>query len=340
MPSCTSPSRWPTAGTPCWPNVSSQVADALRPILCSTFVTNTPLRSPSSPVAGSKWNLGTRNSDRPLVPGCGVMPGPSGRASTRCTMFSVRSCSAEVMNRFTPSRCQVPSGWRDGPGAARADVRPGVRLGEHHRRAPAALDHQLGPAPLLRACRGGARSRRTAGRPGRGTPPGWRRGSARPRPTARSAGRRARPARPAGPAATTRRPTAGGRPASATRAASTVCVAGSNTGGWRSASAKPSASGPVARRSSSRSRSRRVSGSVSTSGRGRPVLHAEDLEEVELEVAQIAAEVPHRRHRLWLPVGNNSVLLVGNQGKHVSIGRPTFELSSAVDRCAATARYW
>ena len=27
-------------------------------------------------------------------------------------MFSVRSCSAEVMKRFTPSRCQVPSGCR------------------------------------------------------------------------------------------------------------------------------------------------------------------------------------------------------------------------------------
>jgi hypothetical protein len=25
-------------------------------------------------------------------------------------MFSVRSCSPEVMNRLTPSRCQVPSG--------------------------------------------------------------------------------------------------------------------------------------------------------------------------------------------------------------------------------------
>ena len=34
---------------------------------------------------------------------------------------------------------------------------------------------------------------------------------------------------------------------------------------------------------------------------GRTVLHAEDLEEVELDVAQIAAEVPHRRHRLAYP---------------------------------------
>ena len=107
MPSCTSPTSQPTAGVPCWPSDSSQVAETFRPILCSTLVTKTPLRSPGSPVSGSKWNLGTKNSDRPLVPG----PAPSGRASTRCMMFSNRSSeSAEVMKRFTPSMCQVPSG--------------------------------------------------------------------------------------------------------------------------------------------------------------------------------------------------------------------------------------
>ena len=151
MPSCTSPSSQPTAGhAVVAPKVSSQVVDAFRPILCSTPVTNTPLRSPSSPVSGSKCHLGTRNSDRPLVPGAGAMPGPSGRASTMCTMFSVRSCSAEVMNRFTPVRCQLPVRLAHRPGPAGADVRTGVRLGEHHRRAPAPLDHELGPVPLLR----------------------------------------------------------------------------------------------------------------------------------------------------------------------------------------------
>ena len=145
MPSCSSPSRYPTAGTPCWPNVSSQVAEPFSPILCSRLVTNTPLRSPGSPVAGSKWNLGTRNRERPLVPGFA----PSGRASTRCMMFSVTSWSAEVMNRFTPSRCHDPSSCADGLRAARADVGPRVGLGEHHRGAPAPLDHELGPALLL-----------------------------------------------------------------------------------------------------------------------------------------------------------------------------------------------
>ncbi len=112
MPSCTSPSSQPLAGVPCWPNVSSQVVETLRPILCSTLVTKAPLRSPSSPVSPSKWNLGTRNSDRPFVPGRASTPGPSGRASTRCMMLSVRSWSPDVMNRFTPSRCQEPSSWR------------------------------------------------------------------------------------------------------------------------------------------------------------------------------------------------------------------------------------
>ena len=53
------------------------------------------------------WNLGTTNSDRPLVPG----PAPSGRASTKWTMLSVRSFSAEVMNRLTPVMFQVPSAF-------------------------------------------------------------------------------------------------------------------------------------------------------------------------------------------------------------------------------------
>jgi len=47
------------------------------------------------------------NIDSPLVPG----PCPSGRARTKWTMFSVMSCSAEVMKRFTPSSRQVPSGF-------------------------------------------------------------------------------------------------------------------------------------------------------------------------------------------------------------------------------------
>ncbi|SIL45780.1 Uncharacterised protein [Mycobacteroides abscessus subsp. abscessus] len=69
-------------------------------------MTNTPLRSPGSPVSKLGMNFGTKNSDSPLVPG----PAPSGRASTRCMMFSnMSSESAEVMKRFTPSMCHEPS---------------------------------------------------------------------------------------------------------------------------------------------------------------------------------------------------------------------------------------
>ena len=46
-------------------------------------------------------------------------------------------------------------------------------------------------------------------------------------------------------------------------------------------------------------------------------LHAEDLEEVELDVAQVAPEVPHGPS---LPVGNISVLPIGNQGNRPAIG--------------------
>ena len=66
---------------------------------------NTPFRSPTVPSGLTRY-LGTRNMDRPLVPG----PAPSGRASTRWKMFSARSCSALVMKRLTPSMCQLPSG--------------------------------------------------------------------------------------------------------------------------------------------------------------------------------------------------------------------------------------
>ena len=109
MPSWTSPSSVPTAGMPSTsPKRTSHVVDTLMPILSSTLVTKAPLRSPSSPVSRSKWNLGTTNSDRPFVPG----PAPSGRASTKWTMLSAMSCSAEVMKRLTPVMCQVPSSCR------------------------------------------------------------------------------------------------------------------------------------------------------------------------------------------------------------------------------------
>src|SRR3954468_10862780 len=85
------------------------------------------------------------NSDRPLVPG----PWPSGRASTRWTMFSGTSQSPLVMKRLTPSMCQVPSAcWC-------ATVRPAPTSepasgSEDHRGAPLAVDHRLREGLLLR----------------------------------------------------------------------------------------------------------------------------------------------------------------------------------------------
>ena len=82
MPSWTPPTSRPRHGA--WaPSVSSQVAEALMPILCSTLVHTMPLRAPRLPSASTQY-LGTMNIDRPLVPG---LP-PTGRARTMWTMFA------------------------------------------------------------------------------------------------------------------------------------------------------------------------------------------------------------------------------------------------------------
>ena len=99
-------------------------------------------------LAGRPGRSGTWARGTGRGPWCRASP-PSGRASTRCMMFSVTSWSAEVMNRFTPSRCHDAVFLADGLRAARADVGARIGLGEHHRGAPAPLDHELGPALLL-----------------------------------------------------------------------------------------------------------------------------------------------------------------------------------------------
>src|SRR5690606_8112965 len=74
------------------------------PIFSSSRAHFTPLRAPSVPSA-SGMNFGTMNSEMPLVP-----DGASGRrASTRCTMFSARSCSPDEMKILVPVIRQLPS---------------------------------------------------------------------------------------------------------------------------------------------------------------------------------------------------------------------------------------
>ena len=150
MPSCLSPNRYPTAGVPWMPKLSSQVVETFSPILCSRPVTKTPLRSPSSPVAGSKWNFGTMNRLRPLVPGRFSMPGPSGPGQ-----HQMHDVLGEVLlgGGDEPLHAlEVPAavGLLDRLGPARADVAAGVRLGQHHGRAPLLLDHGLGHLLLQR----------------------------------------------------------------------------------------------------------------------------------------------------------------------------------------------
>ena len=261
MPSCTPPTRVPTAGRPgSPPKVSSHVVETLRPILCSTLVALTPLRSPSVP-SSPTWYLGTRNMDRPLVPGAA----PSGLASTRWKMFSVRSCSAAVMNRLTPSMCQVPSGCSIALVRPGAHVGAGVWLGEHHRRAPPALDRELGEALLL----GGAEVPQDRANVG-------------PLQYIHSAGLAPR-MKLAIPHCSDRGaavPPSSGDTDSRHHSASisarydflkdsgrvTAPVAGSNTGGLRSPSVNDSATGPSASLLTSASMSRAVSSSISANG--------------------------------------------------------------------------
>ncbi len=67
------------------------------PILCSMETQRTSLRSPGAP-SSVTMNLGTMNSEMPLVPA-----GASGvRASTRWMMFSAMSCSPNEMKILVP----------------------------------------------------------------------------------------------------------------------------------------------------------------------------------------------------------------------------------------------
>ncbi len=82
MPVCGAPTSSASAPSKC----STQVAEPRIPILCSIEPQVTPFRSPASPSAPTR-SLGTIKSEIPAVPA-----GASGsRASTRCTIWSVRS---------------------------------------------------------------------------------------------------------------------------------------------------------------------------------------------------------------------------------------------------------
>ena len=131
------------------PKRSSQVVETFRPILCSTLVTKTPLRSPR--VAGLEVDVELRHDEQRQALGAGA--GALGRASTRCTMLSKMSASAEVMKRLTPLEVPGAVGLLHGLGAPGADVGPGVGLGEHHGGAPVPVDHDAGPAAAAARCR-------------------------------------------------------------------------------------------------------------------------------------------------------------------------------------------
>ena len=105
---------------------------------------------PSVPSAFGR-NFGTRNRLMPLMPG-----GASGRrASTRWTMFSVRSCSPAEMKILVPVMRVAAVALRHGLGAQQAEIGAAMRLGQAHGAGPGAVDQlrQIG-LPSARRCRG------------------------------------------------------------------------------------------------------------------------------------------------------------------------------------------
>ena len=113
------------------------------PILCSIETQRTSLRSPSAPSSFTR-NLGTMNSEMPLVPA-----GASGvRASTRWMMFSARSCSPKRDEDLGAGDQVGAVALRDRLGGAQAHVGAGLRLGQVHGAGPLAGD-QLAEVGLL-----------------------------------------------------------------------------------------------------------------------------------------------------------------------------------------------
>src|SRR5215217_3087296 len=108
----------------------TQVELPWMPILCSIEPQDTPLRAPTEPSSPTR-NFGTTKSELPFVP----IGAPSMRASTRCTMFSARSCSPAEMKILVP------------------EIGAAMRLGQVHGPGPGTFDHlrQKGLFLLIRA---------------------------------------------------------------------------------------------------------------------------------------------------------------------------------------------
>ena len=153
MPLCFLPTSQPFESS----KLMTQVDEALMPILCSIEPQRTPLAGPAStplaPFLGR--NFGTRKSEMPLMPG-----GASGSfASTRWTMFSVRSCSPAEMKIFVPvmrneTVIARPLVGRHGLRLDHAEIGAAMRLGQAHRARPGAVGElrQIGVLELLVAC--------------------------------------------------------------------------------------------------------------------------------------------------------------------------------------------
>ena len=188
------------------------------PILCSIEPQVDAVAPP--PALGQTRSFGTTNSEIPRVPA-----GASGsRASTRCTMSSVRSCSPAVMKIFgardavAAVAVGLARGCGSGPGRCRRGPRSGTSSRSTRRAASArhVARRSARPRPCARQRGRGAGGEQRVGGEGQVRRAGHlleaprRRRAGRPEPPCSGAGSPARPSRPRRSAGI-RLPEAGGR---------------------------------------------------------------------------------------------------------------------------------
>src|SRR6185312_16493107 len=145
MPLWLSPTSQPTAGRPCWPNVSSQVGEDFRPILCSTSDVDAVALTGFAGL-GIEMELWHRKQAQALGPRTGAFrPGQNQVQDVLVQVVGI-TVGDEPLDAV-----EVPGavGLLDRLGAAGADVRSGVGFGQNHRGGPIPVGHQRRPVPLL-----------------------------------------------------------------------------------------------------------------------------------------------------------------------------------------------
>ena len=229
------------------------------------------------------------------MPGPPAPSTPTGRASTRWMMFSLMSCSPEVMNRLTPSMCQEPSSCgmalvRPAPTSEPASGSVSTMVAPHWRSIM-----MLRRSACRGRCRCGRATWRSSGRRRTSRPAGSRRAPARRSPSAAMAGR----GWPPSSAGSSRREPLGvhaGVVALLERLRASSTVRGLRVEDRRVAVAVLEGRGELLAGQAvdlAEDRARGVDVDLLERARAEHLVAAEDLEEVELDVAQVGLVVAH-----------------------------------------------